>query len=123
MDNTWLIPFTKEVGVPALMAVVFIWYFVRVFFPEQKSMMMDSIKMITNNYQTALNQANAHSMQLLRQVIDHNEKVLEKILNHNNEMKNSLVQSIDGVVAELIDFKQEVSKKLEDVTLKVKNSI
>ena len=120
MDNTWLFGFTKEVGMPAIMAVIFIWYFVKVFFPEQRLMMMDNIKLVTTSYKDALDQTNTHSMQLLKQVIDHNEKVLEKIVIHNTEIKNSLVASIDGVVTELVDFKQEISRRLDDVTSKVR---
>jgi len=120
MDNTWLFGFTKEVGMPAIMAVIFIWYFVKVFFPEQRIMMMDSIKLVTKSYQEALDQTNTHSMQLLRQIIDHNEKVLEKIILHNTEVKNSLVKSIDGVVSEMLDIKQDISRRLEDITSKVR---
>lgn len=109
MDNTWLIPFTKEVGLPAVMAITFIWYFVRVFFPEQKAMMLDTINLVIKKYEDTI----------IREQQFH-EKMLEKIMDHNMEVHNALNKRLDGVVTEIIEFREEISKRLDDVSSKVR---
>lgn len=105
MDNTWLIPFTKEVGLPAVMAITFIWYFIRVFFPEQKAMMLDTINLVMKKYEETI----------IREQQFH-EKMLEKIMAHNLEVHENLNKRIDGVVHEIIEFREEISKRLDDVS-------
>jgi len=103
--DTWFVPFTKEVGLPAMMAITFIWYFVRVFFPEQKSMMLDSIKVLTTQYEASL-----------EKIQQFNEKMLKSILAHNMEVHSALNNKIDSVAHQLGEFRQEVNKKLEVLT-------
>lgn len=100
--DTWFVPFTKEVGLPAMMAITFIWYFVRVFFPEQKTMMLDSIKTLTVQYESSL-----------EKIQQFNEKMLKSILSHNLEIHGALNRKIDNVAQDLGEFRHEVNKKLE----------
>jgi hypothetical protein len=69
MENTWLVPFTKEIGLPALMAITFIWYFVRVFFPEQKAMMLDTVKLLTAQFEKSLLQIQEFHEKMLMEVL------------------------------------------------------
>lgn len=103
--DTWFVPFTKEIGLPSMMAITFIWYFVRVFFPEQKTMMLDSIKALTTQFESSL-----------EKIQQFNEKMLKNILAHNMEVHNVLSKKIDTIVSELGEFRQEVSKKLENLS-------
>ena len=115
MDNTWLIPFTKEVGVPAIMAITFIWYFVRVFFPEQKVMMLEwakeqkittieTVKLLTEKFQESLLKSQ-----------EFHERMMHQSMAHNLEIHTALNKRIDNMVTEIIEFREEISRRLDGI--------
>ena len=115
MDNTWLIPFTKEVGVPAIMAITFIWYFVRVFFPEQKVMMLEwakeqkittieTVKLLTEKFQESLLKSQ-----------EFHGRMMHQSMAHNLEIHTALNKRIDNMVTEIIEFREEISRRLDGI--------
>lgn len=121
MDNTWLAPFTKEVGVPATMAIIFIWYFVRVFLPEQKSMMLASIKEQKDTTIETISFLTKQFQLSLQQSQEFHERMIREKMAHNLEIHNTLNKRIDGVVTEIIGFRDEISRRLDTMTTKSYN--
>jgi len=107
--DTWFVPFTKEIGLPAMVAITFIWYFVRVFFPEQKDMMLSAIN---SSVETVKTLGVQHEQNLIR-LQEFNEKMLREVIAHNLHVHDVLNKRIDGVVSEIIEFKEEISRRLE----------
>lgn len=107
--DTWFVPFTKEIGLPAMVAITFIWYFIKVSFPELKLAMVEAIKANTDTIRTI----SAQYEQNLNRIQEFNERMMEKVMTHNIQIHDALNKRIDGVVSEIVEVREEVSKRLE----------
>ncbi len=131
METKLLEELLKYYGLPTVVIIVFILYFLKLYFPAQSAAHIAQLKTLIDGFNAikedfkkeikeqrqltvdSVSSVTSLHKDALRETIDHNEKMFKQIADHNVSIHSMYAQRIDGVVTEMRDFKKEISGRIE----------
>jgi len=135
-DLGWL---GQHLGVPAALIILFVLLMMKYILPKLLDIVVGhmkvtaeanerilknenesnerNIKNLIENSEGELSRARMEHRESLRQVTENSERLLNKLAEHNLQVQQLYAGRIEGVVTELREFKDEISQRIQEVTI------